>query len=70
MPPGLARAAKESAQNVLETVIRAAENDPSVETFFMNTWVDCDACRPESSKRKFDNGVDRPDWQDGEIDPM
>lgn len=61
---------KESTQNVMATILQAASLDANVEAFFMKTWADCDACRPESSKRKLESGDVKPDWQDGEIDPV
>lgn len=61
---------KESTQNVMTTILQAASHDANVEVFFMKTWADCDAVRPESSKRKLESGDSKPDWQDGEIDPV
>ena len=61
---------KESTQNVMAAILQAASHDAKVETFFMKTWADCDAFRPESSKRKLESGDVKPDWQDGEIDPV
>lgn len=61
---------KESTQNVMAAILQAASLDANVEAFFMKTWADCDAVRPESSKRKLESGESKPDWQDGEIDPV
>lgn len=61
---------KESTQNVMAAILQAASLDANVEAFFMKTWADCDAVRPESSKRKLESGDVKPDWQDGEIDPV
>jgi hypothetical protein len=61
---------KESTQNVMAAVLQAASHDANVEAFFMKTWADCDSFRPESSKRKLESGDVKPDWQDGEIDPV
>lgn len=61
---------KESTQNVMASILQAASQDANVEKFFMKTWADCDAFRPESSKRKLESGDVKPDWQDGEIDPV
>lgn len=61
---------KESTPNVIAAILQAANNDANVEAFFMKTWADCDACRPESSKRMLESGDVKPDWQDGEIDPV
>ena len=61
---------KESTQNVMAAILQAASLDANVEAFFMKTWADCDAVRPESSKRKLESGDSKPDWQDGEIDPV
>ena len=61
---------KESTQNVMAAILQAASHDANVEAFFMKTWADCDAVRPESSKRKLESGDVKPDWQDGEIDAV
>jgi len=70
MQPSLKVNGKESTQNVMASILQAASQDANVEAFFMKTWADCDACRPESSKRKLESGDVKPDWQDGEIDPV
>lgn len=67
---GLKVNGKESTPNVIASVLQAASQDSNVEKFFMETWVDCDAFRPEGSKRKLESGDVKPDWQDGEIDAV
>lgn len=68
MNPPLKVNGKESTPNVIAAVLQAASQDSNIEKFFMETWADCDAFRPEGSKRKLESGDVKPDWQDGEID--
>lgn len=61
---------KESAQKVFDSIVHAAEQDPNVEPFFMQTWADCDSCRPDPFIGKLEGGSEKPDWLDGEINPV
>ena len=70
MNPQVKVMGKESTQNVMAAILQAASHDANVEAFFMKTWADCDAFRPQSSKRKLESGDVKSDWQDGEIDPV
>lgn len=70
MDPPLKVNGKETIQNVMASILQAAGQDSNVEKFLVKAWADCDACRPESSKRKLESGDVKPDWQDGEIDPV